>query len=141
MAPSPHRVDPPSGSPPPAAARLAGRTIALAPLAEAIADRYFAEFPEDLERYGAAARPWELHDTAYCLQWAFLDVEGLADLSREIAWLRDILHARGFPLEHLARNVELAADAVGERLGGDGAPAAARLREAAQIARESGAAA
>jgi hypothetical protein len=141
MAPPVHRVDPPSGSPPPASARLAGRTVALGPLAEAIADRYFAEFPEDLERYGAAARPWELHDTAYCLQWALLDVEGLADLQREIAWLRDILHARGFPLEHLARNLELAADVVAEELGADGAQAAARLREAAQTARRPGAAA
>lgn len=139
MAPSAHRVEPPSGSPPPASCRLAGRTIELAPLTEAIADRYFAEFPEDLERYGPAARPWELHDTAYCLQWAFLDVDGLADLQREIAWLRDLLHARGFPLEHLARNLELAADVVGERLGEDGAPAAAGLREAARTAREPGA--
>jgi hypothetical protein len=141
MTPPVHRVDPPSGSPPPASARLAGRTVALAPLTEAIADRYFAEFPEDLERYGAAARPWELHDTAYCLQWALLDVEGLADLQREIAWLRDILYARGFPLEHLARNLELAADVVAEEFGDDGAPAAARLRDAAQTAREPGAAA
>jgi hypothetical protein len=138
MAPSAHRVEPPSGSPPPTTARLAARTVELAPLAEAIADRYFAEFPEDLERYGEAARPWELHDTAYCLQWAFLDVEGLADLRREIAWLRDILHSRGFPLEHLARNLELAADVVGAQLGDEGAPAAAGLRDAAQTAREPG---
>jgi hypothetical protein len=141
MAPPLDRVDPPSGSPAPTSARLGGRTIALAPLAEAIADRYFAEFPEDLERYGAAARPWELHDTAYCLQWALLDLEGLADLPREIAWLRDILRARAFPLEHLARNLELAADVVAEELGAEGAPAAARLRDAAQTAREPGGAA
>ena len=132
MAPSAHRVDPPSGSPPPASARLAGRTVALAPLAEAIADRYFAEFPQDSERYGAAARAWEVHDTQYCLQWAILDVEGSASLDREIAWLARILGSRGFPLEHLARNLELAADVVAEQLD---QAVAARLRAAAGVAR------
>src|SRR3954451_25161881 len=101
-------VAPPSGFPPPGSATLGGRRIVLAPLAEAIADRYFAEFPEDLERYGDAALPLEPHDRSYCRQWALLDADGLADLRREIAWLRDILRARGFPLEHLARNLELA---------------------------------
>jgi hypothetical protein len=62
------RVAPPTGATPPAEATVAGRTVALAPLAEAVADRYFAEFPGDLERYGDAARQWEVHDTLYCLQ-------------------------------------------------------------------------
>ena len=60
-------VAPPSGWPPPTIATLAGREIALQPLAEAIADRYFEAFPEDAERYGKAARPWEIHDTLYSL--------------------------------------------------------------------------
>ena len=90
-------VAPPSGWPAPQTAALAGRSIALVPLAEAVADRYFAEFPEDLERYGDAARAWEVHDTLHCLHWAVLDVEGTASLEREVAWLTNVLRSRGFP--------------------------------------------
>jgi hypothetical protein len=130
-------VPPPSGWPAPATATLAGRPIGLAPLAEATADRYFGEFPEDLERYGEAARAWEVHDTAHCLHWAVLDVEHRASLKTEIAWLASILRARGFPLEHLARNLELAASVVDERLEAPGAAVAARLRDAAATVRVS----
>jgi hypothetical protein len=128
-------VAPPSGAAPPERATLAGREVALVPLAEAVADRYFAEFPEDLERYGDAARAWEIHDTQYCLQWAILDVEESASLEREIAWLANILRSRGFPLEHLVRNLELAADVAGEQLGAPGAAVAERLRAATAVAR------
>jgi hypothetical protein len=100
-----------------------------------VADRYFREFPEELERYGDAARPWEIHDTSYCLQWAVLDVEGSASLQREVIWLTGVLGSRGFPLEHLARNLELAGDVVDEQLAGAGAPVAERLRSAATTVR------
>jgi len=126
---------PPSGAAPPATARLGGREVALVPLAEAVADRYFAEFPEDVERYGEAARAWEVHDTQYCLQWAILDVEGSASLDREIAWLANVLGSRGFPLGHLARNLELAADVAAQELGDPGAAVAERLRAATAATR------
>ena len=90
-------VAPPSGWPAPVTATLAGRPVALTALAEAVSDRYFEEFPEDLERYGEAARAWEIHDTAHCLNWAVLDVEELASLQHQIGWLADVLSARGFP--------------------------------------------
>ena len=128
-------VPPPSGSPAPTSTTLAGQTIALTPIAEAVADRYFNEFPQDLERYGRAARAWEIHDTAHCLQWAVLDIQRLADLQHEIEWLTKVLHARGFPLEHLARNLELAADITDERLAEHGPALAQRLRSAAAAVR------
>ena len=87
------------------------------PLAELVADRYFAEFPDDLVTYGEAARPWEVYDTSHCLQWAFLDQEDLCDLEKEVTWLADVLRTRGFPLARLARNLELSADVLTERLG------------------------
>ena len=121
----------PSGWPAPTSATLGGREIALAALADAVADRYFEEFPEDLERYGSAARAWEVHDTAHCLHWAVLDVERFVSLEREIEWLAGVLRSRGFPLDHLARNLELAADVVHERLAEDGNAVAERLRAAA----------
>jgi hypothetical protein len=130
----PGRTRPPSGHPPPTEAALDGRGVELVPLAEEIADRYFARFPEDVERYGDAARPWELHDTQHLLNWAFLDVAGFADLARETAWLADVLKARDFPLEHLAVNLELAARVVGERVEGARA-VAERLSAAAAVAR------
>ena len=125
-------VAPPSGSPAPTSGHgwpAGGST--LPPLAEAVADRYFAEFPDDLERYGDAARAWEVHDTLHCLHWAVLDVEGCADLEREVAWLASVLGSRGFPLERLARNLELAADVVDRGLAAPGAAVADRLRAAA----------
>ena len=45
---------PPGGMPPPRTVELDGVTLELTPLAEAVAERYFAEFPEDVERYGDA---------------------------------------------------------------------------------------
>jgi hypothetical protein len=124
-------VAPPSGWPAPRTATLAGRSISLVPLAEATADRYFEEFPEDLERYGDAARAWEVHDTLHCLHWAVLDVEEIASLEREVAWLTNVLRSRGFPLDHLARNLDLAAVVVDEQLAEGGSAVAERLRTAA----------
>ena len=126
---------PPSGWPAPTTATLAGEAIALTPLAEATADRYFDEFPEDVARYGEAARAWEVHDTLHCLQWAVLDVDDRADLEREVAWLANVLRSRDFPLEHLARNLELAADVVDEQLEAPGAAVAGGLRAAAATVR------
>ena len=125
----------PSGSPAPATVTLEDRRIPLAPLLEAVADRYFAEFPGDLERYGDPARDWELHDTAHCVNWAALDVKGFASLDDNITWLANVLRARDFPLEQLARNLELAADVCDEQLS---EAVAARLRAAATLVRSDG---
>lgn len=125
------RVAPPSGWPPPTHATLAGRRVELLGLAEAVADRYFAEFPDDLERYGDAARPWAVHDTLCCLHWAVLDVDGSASLDREIRWLANVLRSRGFPIERLARNLALAGAVVSEHLGQHSTPVAERLHAAA----------
>jgi len=121
---------PPGGWPPPATAKLAGTELALGPLAAAVAERYFERYPEDLERYGDAARAWEVHDTQHLLNWAVGDVEGHIDLERQVSWLAGVLEARDFPLEHLAGNLELAAEVAEAEVDG-GAAMAARLRDAA----------
>jgi hypothetical protein len=129
------RTAPPSGWPPPADAQLGTATLDLGPLAEAVADRYFAAHPEDLERYGPdVARAWELHDTRYLLSWAIGDVEDRVELERQVAWLARILEARKFPLDHLASNLDLAADVMADAVDG-GAPVAERLRAAAELVR------
>ena len=126
---------PPGGSPPPQRARLQGDDVDLLPLAEAIAAAYFEAYPEDLERYGDAGRDWEIHDTLHLLNWAIADAEGHEDLAKQVTWLAGVLHARDFPLEHLAGNLEIAGEVVGERLPA-GAAVAERLRAAAVTVRE-----
>jgi hypothetical protein len=129
------RTAPPSGWPPPAVAQLGAAALDLGPLAEAVADRYFAAHPEDLERYGPdVARAWEVHDTRYLLSWAIGDVEDRVDLQHQVAWLARILEARNFPLAHLADNLELAGAVVAESVDG-GEPVAERLQAAAALVR------
>ena len=124
------RTQPPGGWPPPDRATLAGREVELPPLAEAVSVRYFERYPEDLERYGDLARQWEIHDTQHLLNWAIGDVEGHVELERQVGWLAGVLEARDFPIEHLAGNLELAADTVEAELG-DAEALAGRLRDAA----------
>ena len=124
------RRAPRSGSPPPPPARLAGATLELQPLAEAVADRYFERYPEDLERYGDVARAWEIHDTQHLLNWAIGAVEGHVDLEQQVGWLAGVLEARDFPLEHLAGNLDIAAGTVEDELE-DAAALAGKLRDAA----------
>src|SRR4051794_30885028 len=131
------RTAPPGGWPPPERVGLAGEEIALRPVAEAVAERYFQRYPEDLERYGDVAREWEVHDTQHLLNWAIGDVEGHVDLERQVGWLAEVLEARDFPLEHLAGNLELAAETVGAELEG-ASTVANRLRDAAAHVRGTG---
>ena len=111
------RPAPPGGWPPPPEASLDGVPVDLDGLARAVSDRYFVAYPEDLERYGELAREWEIHDTQHLLNWAIGDVEGFVDLEHQVAWLAGVLEAREFPVEHLAGNLDLAADVV-ERSSG-----------------------
>jgi hypothetical protein len=102
--------------PPPTLARLpGGRTIELAEAAAEICRRYAAEFPDEAPRYGDAWMPWCRHDNQHILNWAASDLAGLDDLDRRLDWLWDVLAARGFPVERVPRNLELAAAVMRER--------------------------
>lgn len=122
---------PPSGTPPPAEAEFAGKRLNLAALAGEICDRYYREYSDEHERYGPPGVEWCRHDNRWLLAWAVDDALGATDLGEQVAWLTRVLHGRGFPVERLARDLEIAADVIGEALGSDGAPVAERLREAA----------
>ena len=109
---------PPSGMPPPTQAILAGGSgpIDLVALASEICARYRAEFPDEHERYGDAGLAWCVHDNQHILGWAVGQRNGYVDLRRELGWLAGVLEARAFPLDRLARDLEIASAVAGERL-------------------------
>jgi hypothetical protein len=122
----------PTGTSPPASARVGGRVTALLPAADAIAGRYHEEFPDEIERYGEAGYEWCLHDNQWLLSWAISDVLGGVDVCDHVAWLARVLRARDYPLERLVRDLQIAAEVVAEGAFGDASDAvAARLIAAA----------
>jgi hypothetical protein len=115
------RLQPPGGDPPPASAWLEDGDeleLELLPLATEICRRYRQEFPDERKRYGDAGNAWCVHDNQYLLCWAVEAVNGYLDMNREVAWLAEVLQARDFPLERLARNLDIGADVVAEHVPG-----------------------
>jgi hypothetical protein len=99
---------------PPARAGLAGVEIDLVALAQEICRRYREEFPDEEGRYGDAGIAWCLHDNQHILNWAVGARNGLVDMERELAWLARVLAARDFPVDRLARDLEIAAEVAPE---------------------------
>lgn len=131
----------PSGHPPPATVQApSGDTIGLLALAQEICRRYAAEFGDDEDRYEPAevTRAWCVHDNQHLLNWAVLSLSDFCDFEEQVAWLARILEARDFPLAHLTRNLELAAEVVAEELRSDGEQAAGVLRAGAALVRAQG---
>lgn len=125
---------PPGGTPPPTAVELAGLRIDLSALAIEICERYHQQYPDDIERRGAVSEDWCHHDNQWLLSWAASDVLGVTKLDEQACWLARVLHNRGFPVERLAHNLRIAADVVGERVGGDsGRALAERLERAGDV--------
>jgi hypothetical protein len=132
------RTAPPTGMAPPATAPgPAGDELDLRVLAQAVCGRYYEEFADEDERYGDAGRQWCVHDNQHLLNWAALDVRGEVVLDDQVAWLARVLEARAFPLDRLARNLELAAAVARERVA-EGEPMAQRLGGAAAMVRARG---
>ena len=130
------RPAPPSGHPPPTEAALAGgESLDLVALSREICRRYRDEFPDERERYGDAGVAWCVHDNQHILNWAVGARNGYVDLERELAWLARVLEARDFPLDRLARNLEIAAAVAEERLAGDARALAGDLASAARFVR------
>jgi hypothetical protein len=113
-------TEPPTGYPPPLTARLHdGRTLNLRALAEEISRRYRAEFPDEQARYGDAGTEWCVHDSQHILNWAVTERNGYGGLERQLAWLAGVLEARDFPLDRLARNLDIAAAVLADALERD----------------------
>jgi len=111
---------PPSGRPAPDRAILMGgeAPIDLVALAEEVCRRYREEFPDEQERYGEAGLAWCVHDNQHVLAWAVGARNGYVDLNRELGALARTLEEREFPVERLARDLDIGAEVVRERLSG-----------------------
>lgn len=63
-------------------------------------------------------------------------MRGLIEMDPEVAWLASVLEARNFPVDRLARNLDIAAEVIREHVAGDdGERLAAVLRHAAASVR------
>ena len=103
----------PSGGAPPEVAELPeGGQLELTAPAREIARRHRAEFPDEEELYGDRGLEWCTYDNQWILAWAAAEAAGFENLGRQIEWLAGILDARGYPVERLARDLEIAADVV-----------------------------
>ena len=110
-------TEPPSGAPAPVTAVLRdGEALDLRALAHEICRRYRDEFPDEQARYGDAGMAWCLHDNQHLLNWAVTESNGYGGFERQLTWLANVLEARDFPLERLARDLDIAA-AVLDELG------------------------
>jgi hypothetical protein len=108
-------TEPPSGAPPPLTATLrGGETLDLRALAGEICTRYRAEFPDEEQRYGEAGMAWCIHDNQHLLNWAVTESNGLGGFRPQLEWLAVVLETREFPLDRLARNLEIAAAVLEE---------------------------
>ena len=129
-----NRTIPPSGVNPPQTFELEdGTEVDLGPLASQLCELYYEIYPDDLQRYGAAGRAWAEHDSRYLLAWGLEDARaGTVDCVEQIQWLGRVLANRSFPIERLARHVELTAAVTrNSGLGEVGDRAATRMSEAA----------
>lgn len=116
---SKRRLRPPEGDAPPATAVLDDdEALELTPLAQEICRRYRAEFPDEEGRYGDPGNAWCVHDNQHLLYWAAETASGYLDMEQEVSWLARILEARDFPLDRLARNLDIGAGVAREQVGG-----------------------
>lgn len=102
-----------SGGAAPQTAELpGGELLELVAPAREIARRHRAEFPDEAERYGDRGLEWCAYDNQWILSWAAADAAGYERLEQQLDWLAGLLAARGYPVERLARDLELAAEVV-----------------------------
>jgi hypothetical protein len=89
-----------------------GQVLDLEALAGVICRQYRAEFPDERMRYGAAGNAWCVHDNQHLLNWAVESVNGGFDIKQEVAWLVNVLVGRNFPIDRLARTLDIGAEVV-----------------------------
>ena len=129
------RPAPPTGMPPPGTViSPLGEELDLAALATETCSAYDAEFPGERQRYGPAGMQWCVHDNQHVFNWAALSLTGHVGFLEQIQWLARVLEARDFPLDRLARSLELCAETI-ERRHPNELALAERLRDGAMFVR------
>ena len=99
-------------------------------MAREICSRYYAQYTDEHDRYGARGEAWCVHDNQHIVHWAALDLGQYTDLDAQLAWLGRLLEARDFPMDRFVRNLEIAAEVLA---GQDRtAPLSERLTRAAR---------
>ena len=113
-----------------------GDILDLVALATAICERYRLEFPDERERYADAGIAWCVHDMQHLLNWAVESINNELDIRQEVAWLATVLESRQFPVDRLARGLDIGADVVvGQVAGPDARELAAVLSATAGFVR------
>lgn len=110
-----------------------GRDLDLVDLAGRVCERYYVEFADEDQRYGETGRAWCLHDNQHLLNWGAMAADGLVDLDHEVAWLARVLGKRDFPLDRLARDLEIGGEVVREQVPGSEVMAAALDQACAMV--------
>jgi hypothetical protein len=132
---------PPSGgeAAPRSAVVADGQQLDLVVLASEICRRYREEFPDEEQRYGQAGNAWCVHDNQHLMNWAVQAVNDEGDMKNDVGWLASVLESRGFPIERLARDLDLAADIAGDQIAGQASERVMGvLRDAAEFVRSYG---
>jgi hypothetical protein len=75
-----------------------------------------------------------VHDNQHLINWALVEANNYGGFERQLAWLAGVLEARDFPLQRLARNLEIAATIVTASSPGRRTPSAI-LRDGAHFIR------
>jgi len=70
------------------------------------------------------------NDNQHVLNWAVISITGALDFEAQLAWLARILEHRAFPLDRLARSLELLATALRASYPGE-EEVAERIRDGA----------
>ena len=126
----------PSGGAPPESATLPdGSSLELVPLAREIARRHRLEFPDEVDRYGDRGLEWCVYDNQWILSWSIMAAGGWDDLHAQLRWLAGILQTRGYPVQRLARDLEIAADVTADALTSASGPVRSILLSGADALR------
>jgi hypothetical protein len=126
----------PSGGAPPASATLSdGSHLELAPLAREIARLHRLEYPDEVDRYGEGGLQWCVYDNQWVLSWAIMAASGWGDFQAQLLWLAGILESRGYPVDRLARDLEIAADVTAADLVAEPGPVREVLLQGAEAVR------
>jgi hypothetical protein len=112
-----------------------GSIVELAPLAREIARRHRLEFPDEAERYGDRGLEWCVYDNQWLLSWAIMAATGWGDFHDQLSWLAGILQSRGYPVDRLARDLEIAADVTTDTVASGSDPLGGILLAGAEAVR------